>query len=111
MINVYGDLLLSGNKEDTVQRKQNIRSSPVYHEMKKRVKARDKVCQVCGEIDLNGHLEVHHILPLSDYPDLACDEGNCICLCQKHHHEYHNSYDVVNAVTFTEFMKEKRGGK
>jgi len=105
-----GDLIIQGNDCDTVQRKQSIRSSPEYQEMKKRVKARDRVCRVCGEVDVNGHLEIHHILPLADYPDLACVDGNCICLCQKHHHEYHNCYDKVDAVSFAEFMKNK-GGK
>ena len=105
-----GDLILHGTSCDTIQKKQSIRSSPEYQDMKKRVKARDQVCQVCGEVDVNGHLEIHHILPLSDYPDLACDDGNCICLCQKHHQEYHNCYDVGNAVTFADFMKNK-GGK
>ena len=108
-IKVMGDLILQANNTDTVQSKQDIRSTPAYQDMKKRVKARDQVCQVCGEVDVNGHLEIHHILPLADYPDLACDDGNCVCLCQKHHHEYHNRFDVANAVTFSSFMKEKGG--
>ena len=72
---------------------------------KKKVKARDTVCQCCGEIDVNGHLEVHHIMKLANYQDLACDLGNGIALCQKCHRKYHDEYEEVNAVTFAEFMK------
>lgn len=106
-INVYGDLYVTGNEKDTVQRKQSIRSSPAYLSMKKRVKSRDKVCQICGEVDVNGHLEIHHILPFREYPELACDDNNCICLCQHHHSKYHDLYDgCENAVTFVEYVKK-----
>ena len=81
----------------------SIRSSQSLATFKKKVKARDIHCQCCGEQEKQ--LQVHHIMGLSDYKELACDTNNGITLCQKCHSKYHKEYDEVNAVTFAEFMK------
>lgn len=85
-----------------------IRSSNAVSSAKKRVKARDGCCQCCGEVPINNHLEIHHLLPVSKYKDLAADEGNMIALCQKCHRKYHDKYDDenTNAVTFSKFLKD-----
>ena len=85
-----------------------LRTSNAVTSAKKKVKARDSVCQCCGELPVNGHLEVHHIFLLAKYPSLASDEGNMIALCQKCHRKYHEMYDDrdVNAVTFAKFLKD-----
>lgn len=54
----------------------------------------------------NGHLEVHHINPLAQYPKMATDDGNGIALCQKCHRKYHEEYKGnENAYTFALFLK------
>lgn len=84
---------------------QKLRSTTEMKTIKKQVRKRDIHCQCCGEMDKQ--LQVHHIMPLSDYPELNCDEGNLICLCQSCHNRYHNEYkdEGINAVTFSHFMK------
>lgn len=53
-------------------------------------------------------LEIHHILPVAKYPQLASDKGNMIALCQSCHRKYHDKYDDadVNAVTFAKYLKD-----
>lgn len=102
-ITVYGDVYITNS--DNV--KKNIRNNPKLTAAKKKVKSRDKVCQVCGNIGTNGHLEVHHIMPLSKYPELACDENNMITMCQQHHRKYHELYDKSeSAETFAKFIRD-----
>lgn len=45
------------------------------------------LCAVCAA---NGRyvyesLEVHHIIPLRERPDLLTEDSNLICLCERHH--------------------------
>jgi len=45
-------------------------------------------CAVCGVRSniVNGHQnDVHHILPVSQRPDLAADPNNLVTLCRVHH--------------------------
>ena len=44
-------------------------------------------------MDKDSQLEIHHILPISEYPSLALDCKNLITLCQKCHRKYHDKYD------------------
>jgi 5-methylcytosine-specific restriction protein A len=39
-------------------------------------------CAACGSSD---DLEVHHILPFNEYPELELARGNLITLCREHH--------------------------
>ena len=93
---------------DEVKSTHKIRTSSAVNTAKRKVKARDGCCQCCGEIGVNGHLEVHHIMPVSKYPSLASDELNMLALCQKCHRKYHDMYDDgdVGAVTFSKFLKD-----
>jgi len=85
-----------------------IRTSNTVSNAKKRVKDRDKVCKCCGDIGINGHLEIHHIFPVAAYKELAADESNMVTLCPSCHARYHNRYELedVNPITFAEFLKK-----
>lgn len=48
----------------------------------RRVRRRDKVCQICGNNDC---LQAHHIKSFMDYPEYRLDLNNGITLCRKHH--------------------------
>ena len=41
-------------------------------------------CLAHGELTYDD-LEVHHIVKLTDRPDLLLEDGNLICLCARHH--------------------------
>lgn len=89
-----------------------IRTSSSVNTAKKNVKSRDKVCQCCGEIDVNGHLEVHHIFPVAKYRELAANEDNMVALCQSCHAKYHDIYELdnVNPLTFAEYLRNHDKG-
>jgi len=40
----------------------------------------NRVCVVCGE---KNHLEVHHIKPIAQFPELAYEESNLVTLCRR----------------------------
>lgn len=40
-------------------------------------------CSWCGKTK---SIHIHHIYPVSRFPDMADDTGNMICLCAKCHH-------------------------
>lgn len=42
------------------------------------------VCEACGT---SADLEVHHVLPFHERPDLELEEHNLITLCRRHHWE------------------------
>ena len=39
-------------------------------------------CEACGSM---ANLNVHHVIPFHERPDLELDEGNLITLCREHH--------------------------
>lgn len=107
-ITINGDVVINFNEPsvDTGKSVQKLRLTNDSKKWKKRIKARDMNCQCCGEIGENGHLEVHHINPLAQYPKMATDDGNGIALCQKCHRKYHDEYKGnENAYTFALFLK------
>lgn len=65
-----------------------LRTCRRWDQVRREVYGRDHyLCRVCWEsgrlaVDC---LEAHHIIPLSEYPDLAYDPDNIITLCIKHH--------------------------
>lgn len=105
---INGDVHIHGLSDDAVIKNgksvHKLRNSNSVISAKKRVKSRDGNCQCCGT---NDSLEVHHILPISKYKDLASDEGNMVSLCSNCHSRYHELYpDDVNAVTFAKYLKD-----
>lgn len=114
-ITVNGEVIINIYNNNDMEEKENdnrkistIRGSKAVNTAKKNVKARDCACMCCNEVPKNNHLEVHHIMPLSKYKELASDERNMISLCQKCHKKYHSLYDddEVGAVTFANFMRD-----
>ena len=64
---------------------QRIRNSREYEEWRITVFGRDDyTCQDCGSSQ-SGNLEVHHIYPVSSFPDKICDIENGITLCVECH--------------------------
>jgi len=109
-LTVHGDLILNfyntDDDEVTVEKSTSkVRNTPAVANAKKRVKNRDKCCQVCGEMDKI--LEVHHIFPVAKYPDLVANEGNMITLCQSCHRKYHDLYEgSEGAESFAKFIRD-----
>ncbi len=65
-----------------------IRFSSEYTSWKIGVITRDRhQCQSCGQI--RGKLNVHHIKPFADYPELRLNADNGITLCQSCHKKTH----------------------
>ena len=90
MITINGNSTININTVDKTDIK-HLRNSNELKEIKKLVKIRDGGCVLCGDKD--SQLEIHHILPISEYPSLALDCKNLITLCQKCHRRYHDKYD------------------
>lgn len=106
-VTVNGDIVFQLRDEDVNELfpvSHAIRNGTKVKQAKKMVKQRDKVCKCCGDF-ADGHLEAHHIFPVSKYHWLVADTDNMITLCQRCHRKYHETYDEVNPVTFAEFMK------
>ena len=66
------------------------RAGSFYHssdwkKLSNRLLTERKYCEICGEAYAT---DVHHIRPVADYPELALDESNLLCLCKTcHAHE------------------------
>lgn len=61
------------------------RRSYAYRLFRKSVLKRDDYkCRIADK-NCNGHLEVHHILPWSKFPELGMKVNNGITLCRFHH--------------------------
>lgn len=102
---INGDIIIE-DKGETKKKKntQKIRNTPGVNSWKNKVKQRDKVCQCCGT---DKHLEVHHVMPLAQYPMLATDIHNGMVLCQTCHRDYHKDWQgSEGAGTLTRFLRE-----
>ena len=104
----HSDIIINGDivVESKAKKKntQKIRNTPGVNSWKHKVKERDKVCQCCGS---SGQLEVHHVMPLAEYPMLASDIHNGIVLCQECHRDYHKEWEgSEGAATLTKFLRE-----
>lgn len=65
-----------------------LRNKSVWH--KKSIEIRERannLCEVCKDqgVFTYNNLEVHHIIKLTERPDLLLDNENLIVLCQEHH--------------------------
>ena len=76
-ITINGDVIIGKRTEKKDTKK--LRNTTGVNSWKQKVKQRDKVCQCCGS---SAHLEVHHVNPLSVYPNLGTDINNGMVLCQ-----------------------------
>lgn len=81
------------------------RRSGNYHHWREAILKRDDyACQCCGR---SKSLEVHHLYPYSERPDLRLDGDNGVTLCKECHKRYHYLYDIdqVNPITYSKFLK------
>lgn len=62
------------------------RNTYAYRKWREEIIERDKKCVWCGSTD---KLEVHHIKPFAEYPELRYDYENAITLCEQCHKRYH----------------------
>lgn len=62
------------------------RNNYSYRQWRAKIIERDKVCQECGA---SINLEVHHIKPFAEYPELRQDDSNAIVLCKTCHRLLH----------------------
>lgn len=64
---------------------RGIRFSSEMTKWRKRVFSRDGgKCRICGTTD---HIQVHHIIPVSECPSISTVDMNGVCLCRLHHYE------------------------
>ena len=90
---------------------RRLRSSWAWN--KKSREIRDKaqhLCEVCRD---NGrythdHLEVHHIVKVSEHPDGLLDDLNLICLCVQHHKDADDGSLDMNYLSKLAEEREKR---
>jgi len=59
--------------------------NPQYKQWRKNIKSRDNYCCKWPHCGLKKGLQVHHILPWSQYPGLRFHIDNGITLCKFHH--------------------------
>lgn len=60
-------------------------NDPLEKQWRIGVKNRDKWKCKINNLDCNGKVEAHHILPWRDFPELRYNINNGITLCQAHH--------------------------
>lgn len=75
-------------KGGVTEERQRMRQSEEYRRWRDAVFRRDRwTCQMCG---YKGHkIVAHHIIPVSERPDLAFDPSNGITLCRSCHKRLH----------------------
>lgn len=107
-INIHDiNITIYNNKAKESVEKQKKTSNLRLKEWSKKIRNRGQhICAKCGKTDKT-HNQAHHIFPKGKYPQLACDEGNGIVLCQKCHSEYHKTYEGrENAYNFIGWLNE-----
>lgn len=104
-ININGDVIISINNYSGKKIK-NIRTK-ITKSLKDKIRERDSmICQCCGK-KFERHLEVHHIMPISRFPELVIEPENLISLCQQCHARYHTLYNHnEGAMTFAKFLQQ-----
>lgn len=68
--------------------RDNIDSTYRMRDIRREVKsAQGNRCPMCGEV--SEQMELHHILPVTRFPELWDDRRNCVALCHYCHKEIH----------------------
>ena len=70
------------NRQHTQSRANDFYRSPEWRKLSRRLLKERPVCEVCG---MNYSADVHHRFPVADYPEMALDEDNLMCLCKSCH--------------------------
>lgn len=63
--------------------------SPKWRQVRAKHLERQPTCQACGK---DKNLDVHHIVPFKDRPDLELEETNLITLCGSPCHLVHGHF-------------------
>lgn len=66
-----------------------------WRELSAHIRAERGACEICGATE---KLQVHHVLPKKQHPDLLLEENDLICLCARHHFLWHHGHDVEGIV-------------
>lgn len=67
---------------------QRLRNLSKWHRKSEHIRERSfHLCAICKALGdyREKELEVHHIIPLRERPDLLLEDENLICLCVDHH--------------------------
>lgn len=80
-----GELSPNWIKDRTKIKTYKWRTNSNYKQWNKQCRERDGHSCKINNKDCDGRLEVHHILPARDYPELRYDNNNGITLCFSHH--------------------------
>ena len=73
---------LNRRYQHTQSRANDFYRSPEWRKLSRRLLKERPVCEVCG---MNYSADVHHRFPVADYPEMALDEDNLMCLCKSCH--------------------------
>lgn len=70
----------------------NVRNTIKYAKAKRNALIRaNHHCEITGKSD---NIQVHHIKPVKNFPQLACDENNMIVMDRNLHLKFHLRYGV-----------------
>lgn len=105
-ITINGDVIISIQNGEKKLNLKTLRGK-IKKPLKDMIRERDsKKCICCGKT-FKEHLEVHHIMPIRRYPDLANNPENLVSLCQQCHSNYHKLYEgEEGAASFVKFIKK-----
>lgn len=84
----YSHKIVDWDRNNDLSLAIETRSGYHYQQWKRKVKERDKCCQICGATE---NLVAHHIKSYRYYPELRYDLSNGITLCGDCHKEQHKS--------------------
>ena len=73
--------------------RQKIYSRSKWKELRKKILKRDNYqCVICGaKHSSKNKLVVHHIYPISSFPEFAIEEWNLVTVCEKCHKKLHHA--------------------
>lgn len=89
-----------------------------FYKSKEWIELRDQVrleqhyeCQKCKEEGKVGPADVvHHIKPIRDFPLLALNKDNLLCLCHMHHEKEHpEKFEKANRMMERKERKQPKG--
>jgi hypothetical protein len=70
--------------------KRQTRNGDLYDQWREGVYAKyNRQCDICGS---KQNLRAHHLDCYKDHPNLRTDVSNGVCMCNKHHRQFHNMY-------------------
>ena len=62
------------------KKRSHVSNKRVWLDVQRKHKRHNPKCAICGT---TANIEVHHILPVAQYPHLEFEENNLISLCRK----------------------------